>query len=126
MQSSAAIDSTAHRIGDGFGLFRDLLEHEEVISALLCRGCVPINRERGGGHRFTIEIRDFNSVGREFDNLILSEFNRVSRVINESSNIGGQECLAVTDPNYKRRVTSSSHNAIGASGVNCYQSKRSA
>ena len=59
-----------------------------------------------------IKVRDDHVVTRNLDNLVLAQFEGMTRVCHKGGNIGSEEVFAFTETNDQGGVATSSHNNI--------------
>ncbi len=75
-------------------------------------------------HRVAGEVRDEHLVRAQVDDLVLPELDRVAGELDERRDVGGQEVLAVADPDDERGVAPRGHEAPGLVGADRDQRER--
>ena len=111
----------AQGVGDSGGLLEDFLLHEGVEATLLGRLRVPVNVIRLARDHGAVGIGDDHRVGRNFYDLVLTEFQGLARVLDEGDDVGGEEVLAFAKPNDERAVAASANDHLGFTGVHRQQ-----
>ena len=106
------------------GLLLDLLLHEEVVAALLGGGDVPVDVEGAGTGDVAVEVGDDGALARQRDDLVLAELDGVAGVVDERRDVGGDEGLAVPDPDDQRRRPARGDDLVGALGVGEHEGER--
>ena len=72
-RDGAVVHAAEQRLGDGLGLFADLLLHEGRPAALLGGRGIPGDLELAGRHRVAGEVGDLDRVGADRDDLVLPD-----------------------------------------------------
>ena len=94
----------AQGVGDGVGLFRDLLGHERRPAALLGGSGIPGHFERLDLDGVAREVGDLDPRRSDRDDLVLPDGERVAGVLDERRDVGAEEVLALAEPDHERRV----------------------
>ncbi len=102
VEAAVACHSATQRVSDCLGLLRDLLEHEEVVAALLGGRGIPGDGEGLGLDRIAVEVRDNDRIAGDLHDLVLAELECLARVGNERGHIGGQEVLTLPEADHER------------------------
>ncbi len=89
--------------GHGVGLLLDLLAHEVVPSALLGLHRVPLQPAHGALGAGAAAVVDHGPVARQARDVAVLEEDHVARVGDERGRVGGEELLAVGQPEAQRR-----------------------
>ena len=116
-QSPVRIEAPEQCVRDGARLLEDLLAHEPVVAALLGRREVPVDVVRLRDGRFTGEARHVVAVRSDLDDLVLTELDGLSRVLDERRDVGRDEHLALAHADHERRVAAGSHDPLGRLGI---------
>ena len=108
-------------VGDGLRLLVDLLEHEPLEATLLGGGDVPVDviLLRLGGS--AVEVGDHDVVGRDRDDLVLAELDRLAGVLDERGDVGAEEVLALAAADDQRGVAAGAHDDVGVAGIGDHQ-----
>ena len=103
------VDASTKRVGDGFGLFCDFLQHEQVVATLFRRRGVPVHNVGLGLDLGASEIAHLDSVGPDNNDLVLTELECVTRVINKRRNVACEKIFSFSQTDHKRRIPSRSY-----------------
>ena len=125
VEHDPAVDEVpAQRVGQRRRLLLDLLQHEEVVAALLGGGDVPVDVERAGLGGVAVEVGDDRAVAGQRDDLVLAELDRLAGVVDERGDVGGDEHLALADADHQRRGAPGGDDLVGPVGVGEHQRER--
>ena len=102
VEATIAPHTAAQRIGHGLRLLGDLLEHEQVVAALLRGGGIPGDRELLGLDDVAVEVGDDDLLAGDLHDLVLAELERVTRVGDEGGHVRGHEVLPLSAPHHER------------------------
>src|SRR5207302_10751751 len=83
------------RLGDGVGLFVDLLEHERLKAALLGGLLVPVDGLHHPLYWLAVAGRDAHALGAQDYDLAVLEVLHAARLCEEGGHGGGHELLAL-------------------------------
>src|SRR4029453_2782689 len=112
------------RVSYRAGLLVDLLPHEPVVAALLCRGQVPVHVIGLYDGGFAVEGDHLNPVGCDGDQLVLTELNGLASVLDERGDIGRDEVLALPNADDQRGVASRRNHSVRCLAVHRDQRER--
>jgi hypothetical protein len=101
-RDATILDAPANGVRDGLGLLRDLLRHEARPAALVGGGGVPRHLEGLGFHAVALEVGDGDLVGRDGDDLVLTDRERAAGVLHERGDVGSEEVLPVAQADDER------------------------
>ena len=102
-------DGLAH----GLGLLHDLLEHEVRIAALFGSADVPVDIAVLFLDGLAVFIKDLDAVGGDEGDLAVVHICHIARMLDERSNVRGDEIAAVTVAEEQRRVLACGDEAVG-------------
>ena len=105
------------RVGDGVRLVVDLLLHEGRVAALLGGRGVPRDLVRLALGGRAVEVDDGGAVGRDRDDLVLGELERVARVADEGGDVGAEVVRVVAEADDERAVAAGADDDAGLVGV---------
>ena len=91
----------------------DLLGHERRPAALVGGRGIPQHLERLDLDRVAGEVGDRDAVGRDRDDLVLADRERVAGVLDERGDIRAEEVLALAEPDHERRVAAGADDESG-------------
>ena len=100
----AALEALADRLAQRVRLLVDLLEHERLVAALLGGGGVPRDRLGVALDALAVEVEELRALGRDHDELAVADELRLARVLEEGDDVGGEERLAVAEPDHHRAL----------------------
>ena len=120
----ATLEVTEQGVGDGARLLGDLLEHEEVVAALLRRREIPVDVKRLAGAGVSVEVGDLVGVGGDHHHLVLAEFHGVAGVLDERGHIGADEHLVGAHADHQRGGAAGGDDGAGVIGVGEDQRER--
>ena len=120
----AVTDASAQRVGDGIRLFGNLLRHERRPAALVCGAGIPLDLERLDLDHVAVEVRDRDGVGRDRDDLVLTDREGVAGVLDERGDVGPEEVLALAEADHQRRIAPRTDDDAGAVLVHREQGER--
>ena len=112
------------RVGDGLGLFADLLGHEARPAALLGGRGIPRDLELLGLDGVAVEVGDRDRVGADRDDLVLADRDGAAGVLDECGDVGAEEVLAVAEADHERRVAAGADDDAGLVLVHREQRER--
>ena len=102
-------DGLAH----GLGLLHDLLEHEVRIAALFGSADVPVDIAVLFLDGLAVFIKDLDAVGGDEGDLAVVHICHIARMLDERSNVRGDEIAAVTVAEEQRRILACGDEAVG-------------
>ena len=105
------------RLGDGVGLFVDLLQHEGLVAALLGGVGVPGHLFGAALDRLAAGVGDPDPAGFDFDDLAVFDRHRRAGVGEEGGDRGGEEGLPLADAGDQRALLAGPDQALGLVGV---------
>ena len=101
------------RLGDGVGLFVDLLEHERLEAALLGGVLVPVHGLGRALHDDAVGRHDGDAVGLQDDELAVFEVLHRAGLGEEGGYGGGDELLALAATDHERALAAGAHQRFG-------------
>ena len=116
-EPAVVVQATEHGVGHGLRLLVDLLEHEELVAALLGGGEVPVDVVLLDVARVPVEVGDGDAVPAQLDDLVLAELDGLPGVRDERGDVGGQEVLALASADDQRRVSPRADDDVGGVDV---------
>ncbi len=117
LQATVGRVSTQQGVGDGLRLLVDLLEHEPVEATLLGSRDVPVDVVVLGLGRVAVEVGDHDVVGRDRDDLVLAELDRVTGELDERGDVRAEEVLALAAADHERGVAARADDDVGVAGI---------
>ncbi len=117
LQGAGGVVAAQRRVRDRPRLLVDLLAHEPVEAVLLGGREVPVDVVGLGLGGRAVEVGDLDALAGDRDDLVLAELERVAGVLDEGGHVGGEEVLAVPDPDHERGVAAGADHAVGVLGV---------
>ena len=109
----AARGAVGDRLGDGVGLFVDLLEHERLEAALLGGLGVPVDGVGGALHRDSRDGRDRDALGAQGDDLAALDVLHGARLVQEGGHVGGDELLPLAATDDQRALLARCDECLG-------------
>ncbi len=106
-------DPPPQGVGGGVGRLADLLQHEVRVAALLGLGNVPVDVDDLGVHRLAVERGDLSAERGHRRHLALAQDQDLLGVRDDCRDVGGDEVLAVADPDHQRRVEPGADQKLG-------------
>ena len=101
------------RLGDGVGLFVDLLEHEGLEAALLGGLGVPVDGVRGALHLNAVGGRDRDAVGAQRDDLAALDVLDGAGLGEERGYVGADKLLALAAADDQRALLARGNKRLG-------------
>ncbi len=114
-------DPSEQGVGHRLGLLGDLLEHEQVVAALLGGAGIPGDLVLDAGGLPAVEVGDGHPLASDGDDLVLTEFHRAAGVGDEGGHVAGQERLAVADTDDQRGVAAGTDQRVRVVGGRRHQ-----
>ena len=118
------VEVPAQRVGQRLRLLLDLLEHEVLVAALFGGGQVPVDGERLGLGGVAVEVGDLVALAGDDDELVLAQLDGLAGVLDERGDVGGDEVLALPDPDDQRRRPARGDDGVRLVGVRHDQRER--
>ena len=100
----AVAHAVADRLGDGFGLLVDLLEHERLVAALLGALVVPVELDGLVVDDLAVRHREGRALRRDRDDLAVARELHRARLAQEGGRVGRQEVLTLAEPHDERHL----------------------
>ena len=104
LDPAGARDPARQRLPQRVGLLVDLLEHEVLIAALLGGLGRPLDRLGDALHRPALDVGYHDPVGPQVGDVALLEEDDLARVGQDRGDVGGEERLALAEPDDERHV----------------------
>jgi hypothetical protein len=117
IDSLVARQAVGQGLGDGVGLFVDLLQHEGLEAALLGGVGVPAHLFGSALDGDPVGVGDAHLAGLDFDDLAVFDRDRDAGVGEEGRDRRGEEGLALADAGDQRTLLASPDQAPGLVGV---------
>src|SRR5665811_963322 len=117
-------DRTKQGVGNRPGLLVDFLKHEPAETALFGGRGVPVDVVVLGCGRLAVEVGHENGGRGDGDDLILTEFDGVTGVVDEGRNIRSEEVFAFAATHYEGRITSGSDDDTGLPRIGDHKRER--
>ncbi len=116
VQENPAPEGIANRLR----LLKNFLEHEVLVAALFGHDRIPRDPFGLLLDRSALHVGELGSAGADHDDLPIAHEDHVLRVHQDRGDVGGDERLALTDPDDERWPLASGHQQFGVVGVECH------
>ena len=100
-------------VRDRLGLFADLLGHEARPAALVGGRGIPQHFERLDLDGVAVEVGHRDALGRDRDDLVLTDRERVAGVFDERGDVRSEEVLALAQSDHEGRVAAGADDEAG-------------
>ena len=120
-QFSTVRPAAQQGVGDRTRLLEDLLAHEPVVALLLGRRQVPVDVVRASLAGVSVEVGDGDVLGRQHDDLVLTQLEGLAGVLDESGDVRGEEVLPLPQANDQRGVATSGHDGVRGVGADGHE-----
>ena len=111
------VDPAGDALAQRLGLLVDLLEHEMLVAALLGRLGRPVDGRHGALERDAGDVRHGDAPRSEIRDVAVLEEDDLVGVGQDRRDVGGEEALAVAEPDDERHVLAGADQAIALADV---------
>ena len=101
------------RLGDGAGLLVDLLEHEVAEAAALDLAGLPVERHHRPLDRAPVGVEHAQARRRDDGHVAVLEVDAAARQGDHRGGVGGDDVLAVAEPDHQRRAVAEGDDGAG-------------
>ena len=91
------------------------------MALLLGRRQVPVDVVRASLAGVSVEVGDGDVLGRQHDDLVLTQLEGLARVLDESGDVRGEEVLPLPQANDQRGVATSGHDGVRGVGADGHE-----